>query len=85
MGLYLIKYYKKIRKKLKTFLFQDLFSFMNFVEELQVFLNSNYSGSILDRSYSYLFYKPYRIFLESNLYKKYYSTRRKLKHWAKAL
>jgi len=85
MGIYLIKYYRNIRKKLKTFLFQDLFSFSNFVDETQSILNFNYPDSIFDRLYSYLFYKPYRDILESNIYKKYYDTREKLKDWAEAL
>jgi len=85
MGLYLIKYHKKIRKKLKTFLFQDLFSLNKFIDELQSFLNFNYPDSIFDRSYSYLFYNPYRDILKSNIYKKYCGTRAKLKIWAEAL
>jgi hypothetical protein len=84
MGLYLIKYYKTIRKDLKGFLFQDLFSFNNFVDEMCGFLKFNYPDTIFDRSYSHLFYKPYRDMLETNIYKKYYDTRAKLKDWAKA-
>jgi hypothetical protein len=82
MGLYLIKYYKTIRKDLKVFLFQDLFSFNNFVDRMKSFLNFKYPGGIIDRLYSYLFYKPYSDILESNIYKKYYDTRIKLKNWA---
>ena len=85
MGLYLIKYYKNIRKKLKSFLFQDLFSLNHLADDIQRFLNSNSSASILDRAYSKLFYRPYRNFSESNFYKKYYTTRAKLKDWAEAL
>lgn len=85
MAFYFIKYHNKSRVKLKSFLFNDLFSFNNFADEIKSFLNSNSSGSILDLSYSYLFYKPYRNILESNIYKKYYDTRAKLKDWAEAL
>lgn len=84
MGIYLIKYYEKIRKGLKRLLFQDLFSFNNFAVGVQNFLDFNYSDSIFDRLYSYLFYKPYRDILESNLFRKYYDTREKLKDWAEA-
>jgi len=84
MSLYLIKYYKTIRKDLKLFLFQDLFSFNNFVNKMQDFLYFKYPGSIIGHSYSYLFYKPYSDILESNIYKKYYDTRIKLKNWAEA-
>jgi hypothetical protein len=84
MGLYLIKYYKKIRKDSKRFLFQDLFSLGKFLDEIHGFLDFNYPDSIFDRSYSYLFYNPYKDILESNIYKKYYDKRAKLKAWAKA-
>lgn len=84
MGLYLIKYYKQIRKNLKRFLLQDLFSFTQFVEETKDLLNFNYPDTIFDRLYSSLFYKPYRNILNSNIYKKYHDTRAKLIDWAEA-
>jgi len=85
MGFYLFRYYRKTRKKLKTFLFQDLFSLNEFIDEIQSFLSSNSAGSIIDRSYSRLVYRPYRNILGSNIYKKYCDTRAKLKDWAEAL
>ncbi len=85
LGLYLVKYHKKIRKKLKGFLFRDVFSFHNFVDKIQGFFNSNSSDTLLGLSYSYLVYKPYRNILSSDIYRKYYDTITRLKHWAEAL
>jgi len=85
MGFYLIKYHKKIRKNLKSFLFQDLFSLGNFIDEIQGFLNSNPVGNVLGQPYYYLIFKPYSIFWETNIYKKYCDTRAKIKDWAEIL
>jgi hypothetical protein len=85
MGLYLIKYHKKIRIKIKSLLFKDLFSIKKFVDDIKSLLNLSSSNSILGISYLYLLYKPYRNIVESNIYKKYYATRAKLKDWAEEL
>jgi len=85
MGLYLATYYKQNRKKLKRFLFQDLFSCNNLIEEIQGFLNSNSNDNILGLSYYYLVYKPFRKYLKSNMHRIYCDKRTKIKDCAEAL